>query len=133
MDATDERNVMSEQLTDVERKMQTFNVLQVAKEAFGGAEARLRELIMIMDPMDIVNYLKNQGWVENTKVVPPGGKVFSYGKNHEVVVFVPTDKEYIDYDDHMMAALEVIVDPAPVKATNQVLIPDDAGDTFLSE
>lgn len=124
---------MSEELSDAERTMQNFNVLQVAREVFGGAEARLKKLVHIMNPMDLVDYLIQQGWVENTKVVPPGGKVFSYGKNHEIAVFVPTDKEYIDYEDNMMAALEVIVDPAPLQATQRVELPAVPKDSIFAD
>lgn len=126
---------MSEDITDTERKIQTFNILQLARDVFGGAEARLKEAIDIMDPMDLVSYLINQGWVENEKVVPPGGRVFSYGENHEVAVFVPLDKEYIDYEERMMAALQVVIDSTPLLGSKQVQtpVPESEKDSIFSD
>lgn len=126
---------MSEEITDTERKIQTFNILQIARDAFGGAKARLREAIEVMEPMDLVSYLENQGWVENKKIVPPGGRVFSYGDNHEVALFVPTDKEYVDYEERMFAALQVIVESTPLlgKKKAPAPAPKPADDSIFSE
>lgn len=99
---------------EIRHHMQTFNVLHVARDVFGGAEKRLRDLIDIMDPEDLLIYLLNQGWKENTKFPEPGGKILSYGENHELVVFLPLDKEYLDYQDHMFAALRVIAETTPM-------------------
>ena len=91
-------------------QMQTFTVLHAAKDAFGGAEKHLRDLIDAMDPNDLLLYLYNQGWKEQTKFPEPGGKILSYGENHEIVVYIPLDKEYVDYQDQMYDALKVVIE-----------------------
>lgn len=104
----------TEEKEEILHHMQTFNVLHVARDVFGGAEKRLRDLIDIMEPADLLVYLLNQGWQEQTKFPESGGKILSYGKNHELVVFVPLDKDYIDYQDQMFEALRVIAETMPV-------------------
>lgn len=104
----------TEEKEEIRHTMQTFNVLQAAREVFGGAEKRLRDLIDIMDPEDLLRYLLNQGWQEQTKFPEAGGKILSYGENHELVVFIPLDKEYIDYQHQMFEALEVVSDATPI-------------------
>lgn len=104
----------NEDKEEIRHHMQTFNVLHVARDVFGGAEKRLRDLIDIMDPEDLLIYLLNQGWKEKTKFPEHGGKILSYGENHELAVFLPLDKEYLDYQDHMFEALRVVADTTPM-------------------
>lgn len=103
-----------EEKEEIRHHMQTFNVLQAAREVFGGAEKRLRDLIDIMDPEELLRYLLNQGWQEQTKFPEAGGKILSYGANHELVIFVPLDKEYVDYQNQMYEALEIVSDTTPI-------------------
>lgn len=99
-----------EEKEEIRHHMQTFNILHVARETFGGAEKRLRELIDIMEPQDLLIYLLNQGWKEQTKFPEAGGKILSYGDNHEIVVYIPLDKEYVDYQMQMYEALRIVTE-----------------------
>lgn len=101
-------------IKEITDHIHTFNVLQAARDTFGGAEKRLYGLIDIMDPHDLMKYLLNRGWQEKTRFPEPGGKILSYGENHEVVIFLPMDKEYIDYRSQMYEALRIIVDTTSV-------------------
>lgn len=106
--------ISSEDKEEIRNHIQTFNVLQVAREVFGGAEKRLCNLIDIMNPHDMLHYLLQQGWEEKNRFPEPGGTILSYGENNEVVMFLPLDKEFVDYRKQMYEALKVLIESTTV-------------------
>lgn len=92
----------------------TFNILGLAWEAFGGAKKRLKDNLHHFDPQDLICYLNASGWEPRLAPKAPGGTIFTYGEKPNFVVFIPTDKGYIDYDVRMLEALKTLVGIVPI-------------------
>lgn len=92
----------------------TFDIFDLSWEAFGGAKKRLKDKIKDFDPQILVNYLESSGWIHQTLPKTPGGMLFVFGEQQELAVFIPVDKDYVDYELHMMEALRTLVDIVPI-------------------
>lgn len=120
--------ISSEDKQAIKNHIQTFNVLQVAREVFGGAEKRLYDLIDTMNPYDLLNYLLQQGWEEKNRFPEPGGTILAYGENNDVVLFLPLDKEFVDYRVQMYEALKVLIESTSVKERKPIADSSDLHD-----